>query len=197
MKLRLSLTLLLVIALAACGSSQPAAPTTAPQANPTSAPQANPTSVPPTQPQPTAVPSTNTIAPAATQPAPTDTSAPQPTDTIAPQPTGTATAVPAATKPRPTPTSSGPLTAAIYVANCRSAPAADKPGRVIVQISVEASGGNGRYRYFYQDKESPTKFIEVTGEKGTRLIGEVHVTSGDGQDLKKEFDIATGDLTCP
>jgi hypothetical protein len=98
---------------------------------------------------------------------------------------------------RPTPTSAGPLSAAIYAANCRSAPTADKPGRVIVQISVEASGGNGRYRYFYQDKESPTKFIDVEGEKGTRLIGEVQVTSGDGQEINKEFDIAIGLLTCP
>ena len=113
------------------------------------------------------------------------------------RPTNTATAAPAATKPRPTPTSSGPLAAAIYAANCRSAPTADKPGRIIVQISVEASGGNGRYRYFYQDQESPTKFIEVVGEKGTRIIGEVKVTSGDGQEIKKEFDIAIGDLTCP
>jgi hypothetical protein len=89
------------------------------------------------------------------------------------------------------------LTAAIYTANCRSAPTADKPGQIIVQVSVEASGGNGRYRYFYQDKEWPTKFIDVIGEKGTRLIGEVNVTSGDGQEIKKEFDIAANQLTCP
>jgi hypothetical protein len=75
------------------------------------------------------------------------------------------------------------LSAAVYVANCRSAPTAEKPGRVIVQISVEANGGSGPYRYFYQDKESPTKFIEVIGEKGTRLIGEIKVTSGDGQEI--------------
>jgi hypothetical protein len=66
-----------------------------------------------------------------------------------------------------------------------------------VQISVEAGGGNGRYRYFYLDQESPTKFIEVIGEKGTRLIGEVKVTSGDGQEIKQEFDIAANQLTCP
>jgi hypothetical protein len=192
MKLRFSLTLLLLIALAACSTPQPAAPTTAP----TAAPEVKPTAVPPTQPPPTAVPPTNTSAPAATEPAPTEPP-PAPTDTLAPQPTDTAAAAPAATKLRPTPTSAGPLTAAIYVANCRSAPTADKPGRIIVQISVEASGGNGRYRYFYQDKESPTKFIEVAGEKGTRIIGEVQVTSGDGQELKKEFDIAASQLTCP
>ena len=89
------------------------------------------------------------------------------------------------------------MAAAIYTANCRSAPTTDKPGRVIVQISVEASGGNGRYRYFYQDEESSTKFIEVAGEKGTRIIGEVKFASGDGQEIKKEFDIAVGQLTCP
>jgi hypothetical protein len=89
------------------------------------------------------------------------------------------------------------LTAAIYVANCTSSPTAEKPGRIVVQISVEAGGGNGRYRYFYQDKESPTKFIEVIGEKGTRIIGEVKVASGDGQEIKKEFNISPGELTCP
>jgi hypothetical protein len=95
------------------------------------------------------------------------------------------------------PTSAAPLSAAIYAANCRSAATAEKPGRVLVQISVEASGGNGRYRYFYQDKESPTKFIDVVGEKGTRIIDKVKVTSGDGQELMKEFDIAINQLTCP
>ncbi len=76
-------------------------------------------------------------------------------------------------------------------------PTADKPGNVIVQISVEATGGNGQYHYFFQDKEYPTKFIDVAGEKGTRLIGEVNVTSGDGQSIKKEFNFAIADLTCP
>lgn len=187
MKLRLILTLLMLIALAACGGPQPAAPTTAPETKPTSAP--------PTQ-SPTVVPPTNIAAPAATKPAPTEPP-PAPTETPGPQPTGTAKTTPAATRPRSTATSAGPLSAAIYAANCRSAATAEKPGRVLVQISVEASGGSGRYRYFYQDKESPTKFIEVIGEKGTRLIGEVKVTSGDGQELTKEFDIAVNQLTCP
>ena len=40
-------------------------------------------------------------------------------------------------------------------------------------------------------------WVEVAGEKGTRLIGEVKVTSGDGQEIKKEFDIALSQLTCP
>ncbi len=193
MKLRFILALLLLITLAACGSNQPAPATTAPQA--TTAPASQPTKAAPTQPPPTAVPPTNAAAPAPTKPpAPTNTAVPQPADTAAPQPTNTA---PAATRLRPTPISAGPLAAAIYTANCRSAPTTDKPGRVTVQISVEASGGNGRYRYFYQDKEYPTKFIEVVGEKGTRIIGEVRVTSGDGQELKKEFDIAVDLLTCP
>jgi hypothetical protein len=191
MKLRLSLTLLVLIMLTACGAPQPAAPTTAPAAVPTTAPEVKPTEAPPTQ-----IPPADTLAPAATKPAATKPSA-APTDTAAPQPTDMATAAPTAANLRPTPTSSGPLAAQIYVANCRSAPTTEKPGQVIVQISVEASGGNGRYRYFYQDKASPTNFIDVIGEKGTRLIGEVKVTSGDGQELKKEFDIAIGKLNCP
>ena len=194
MKLHLILLLLLSMALAACGSPQPAAPTSAPAATTapaaTSAPAAQPTSIPPTQPPPTAVPPANTSAPAPTQPPAA------PTDTIAPQPTDTATATPAAAKPRPTPTSAGPLSAAIYVANCRSAPTSDKPGRVIIQISVEATGGNGQYGYTYQNKNYPTKFIDVIGEKGTRSIGEVLITSGN-QQLKQEFNISPGDLTCP
>ncbi len=183
MKLRLSLILSLMIVLAACGSPSPTAPT--------AAPVTQPISVSPTQPQPTIAPPTGAAVPAATKPpvAPTTTSASPLTKT--------ATAAPATNQSRPTPTSAGPLAAAVYVANCRSAPTADKPGGVIVQISVEASGGNGRYRYFFQDKEWPTKFIDVIGEKGTRLINEVKVTSGDGQEIKKEFDIAVGQLTCP
>ncbi|CAG0936297.1 hypothetical protein TFLX_05165 [Thermoflexales bacterium] len=199
MKLRFILALLLLTALAACGTNQPTPAAPAPQATAeqaTSAPASQPTSVPPTQPLPTAVPPTNTSVPATETPTATEP-LPVSTDTTAPQPTNTATAASAATKPRPTPTSAGPLSAAIYTANCRSAPTADKPGRVTVQISIEASGGNGRYRYFYQDKEYPTKFIEVTGEKGTRIIGAVKITSGDGQELTKEFDIAVGQLTCP
>ncbi len=66
-----------------------------------------------------------------------------------------------------------------------------------MQLSVEVSGGNGRYRYFYQDQPSPTSFVDVIGEKGTRLIGELKITSGDGQELKKTFDFATGQLNCP
>jgi hypothetical protein len=186
MKPRLTLVLLLLLALTACSSSQPAVPS-APAVAPTTAPEVQPTSLPPTQVPPAGVPTANTPAPAATTSAPTEP----------PVPTANATATPAATRPRPQPTSAGPLSAAIYAANCRSAPTAEKPGRVLVQISVEASGGNGRYRYFYQDRESPTKFIELVGEKGTRLIDEVKVTSGDGQELKKDFDIAINQLTCP
>jgi hypothetical protein len=182
---RLILILVLLFALTACGSPQPSTPTSVPETQPTSAPPTTP---------PTAVPPTNTAAPAATQPAPTGT--PAPPNTSAPQPTNTATAAPAATRPRPTPTSSGPLQAAIYAANCRSEPSADKPGRVIIQISVEATGGTGRYTYTYQNQNYSTKFIDVIGEKGTRSIGEVLITSGD-QQLKKEFDISPADLTCP
>jgi hypothetical protein len=194
MKFRLLLGLMMTAVLAACGSSpSPAVPAA------TVAPAVNATAVP-NQPAPTAVPPTKAAAPATNAPAPTKavpaqpaTAAPAPTDTLAASPT----IAPTAAKPRPTATSSGPLAATIYVANCRSAPTTDKPGRVVVQISAEATGGNGKYRYYYLDKEFPTKFIDVVGEKGTRAIGEVRITSGDGQELKKEFDIGIGGLSCP
>ena len=184
MKLKLLPGLFLLIALAACSSNPPAP--AAPVA--TTVPETQPTSIPPTQLPPTAaLPATAT--------APTTQAA---SPTVPPStPTETATTAHAATKPRPVATSSGPLTAAIYPANCRSTPTTEKPGGVIVQISIEATGGNGRYRYFYLDKEYPTKFIDVAGEKGTRIIGQVIVTSGDGQQIKKEFDIAISQLTCP
>jgi hypothetical protein len=177
------LGLSLTIALAACGNNpSPVAPSA------TAGPVVNPTAAAPT------VPPTKAAVPATAAPQPTKAA---PTDTIAVTPTTEATPTSAPTRPRPTATSSGPLAATIYVANCRSAPTAEKPGRVIVQISVEASGGNGKYRYSYQDKESPTKFIQVVGERGTRAIGEVRITSGDGQELKKPFDIGIGGLSCP
>jgi hypothetical protein len=189
MKFQLLLGLMVVAMLVACGSSpSPAVPTA------TTAPAVNPTTAAPIQPAATTIPPTKAAVPATTAPQPTQAA---PTDTIAATPLTAATPTSAPTRPRPTATSSGPLAATIYVANCRSAPTADKPGRVIVQISVEASGGNGKYRYFYQDKESPTKFIEVVGERGTRVIGEVRITSGDGQELKKPFDIGVGGLSCP
>jgi len=191
MKFRLLLGLMLTVVLVACGNSpSPVVPTA------TIAPAINATTAAPNQPVPTVVLPTKAIAPATNASVPTK-AAPAPTDTPAATPTAAATTAPTRAAPRPTATSSGPLAAAIYVANCRSMPTVDKPGRVSVQISVEASGGNGKYRYYYQDQESPTKFIDVIGEKGTRLIGEVRLTSGDGQELKKEFDIGIGGLSCP
>jgi hypothetical protein len=199
MKIRLLLGLMVIAMLVACGSNPPPA-----VPNATVAPAGNATSAAPNQPTSTmALPTTATIPPTNT-PVPTTaastspaTAVPTPTDTIAATATVDATATTAAAQPRPTATSSGPLAATIYVADCHSAPDTDKPGRVIVQISVEASGGNGKYRYYYQDKESPTKFIDIVGERGTRSIGEVRITSGDGQELKKEFDIGIGGLNCP
>jgi hypothetical protein len=110
--------------------------------------------------------------------------------------TPTLTPSPVVTRVRPSPTSSGPLGVAVYVANCRRAPVPGKPGNVVVQIAIEATGGNGEFHYFNEGVESPTKFVDITWERGTRLIGSVRVLTGDGQSLKKEYDIPTGALTC-
>ncbi len=121
-----------------------------------------------------------------------------PTWTATPLPTATPTLTPSpvVTRVRPSPTSSGPLSVAVYVVSCRRAPVPGKSGNVIVQISIEAAGGNGDYHYFNEGVESPTKFVDITWERGTRLIGTVRVQSGDGQSLKKEYDIPTKELIC-
>jgi hypothetical protein len=154
---------------------------------PTPVPELSITRVPPTakpsaQPSPTRTP----------LPPPTD----RPTSTILPSLTATPTLIATLIRPSPTPTSSGPLSVAVYVANCRRASTPGKPGNVIVQISIEAAGGNGRYRYFNQGVESTSKFIDIVWERGTRLIGTVTVISGDGQIAEKEYDIVTGELEC-
>jgi hypothetical protein len=111
--------------------------------------------------------------------------------------TPTATAKP---RPRPTATATGPLTfigMGIYVANCRFTPTADKPGQIVIQISIEVMGGTGAYQYFDNEgKVWPTKFIDVLSEKGTASIGKVKVTSGDAQTIEKEYYIQPSDLTC-
>ena len=145
-----------------------------------------------TRPPATARPSATSIAVESTS---TPTPVP-PTNTVTPTATPTLTPSPVVTRVRPSPTSSGPLSVAVYVASCRRAPAPGKPGNVVVQISIEATGGNSEFRYFSEGVESPTKFIDIAWERGTRLIGSVRVTSGDGQNLKKEYDIPTGELIC-
>ena len=173
----------LVIGLAVLLSACDRASITPHAQTPTPVPELNITRVPPTF-RPTI------------QPSPTDTPLPAPTDmpTFVPSPTATSTPTPI--HPSPTPTSAGPLSVAVYVANCRRAPTPDKPGNVIVQISIEAAGGNGRYRYFNHGVESANKFIDIVWERGTRLIGLVKVISGDGQIAEKEYDIVTGELEC-
>ena len=185
----------LAVLLSACAR---AAITPHPQ-TPTPVPELNVTRVPPTA-KPT-VQSSPTRTPL---PLPTDlpTSTILPSLTATPRPTSTSTSLPTSTllpmpiRPSLTPTSSGPLSVAVYVANCRRAPTPDKPGNVTVQISIEAAGGNGRYRYFNQGVESANKFIDIVWERGTRLIGLVKVISGDGQIAEKEYDIVTGELEC-
>jgi hypothetical protein len=105
---------------------------------------------------------------------------------------------PTRVRPWPTATSSGPLTIEIYVANCQSAPTAVKPAGIIIQISIEARGGNGVYKYFDNEGvQHSSKFIDISWAKGSALIGKVTVTSGDGQTVEKEYFISLAELKCP
>ena len=167
MKIALALSCLALI-LSACG-----------------APTSTPTSAPPAVETPAATATRAPVVEATATPIPPTKA---PTDT----PTATATAT---RRPRPTPTSSGPLDFQVYIAGCKSVPTPQK-NNLLITISVEATGGNGVYRYLHRSVEEPDKFIDITWERGTRLIGEVTVTSGDGQSITKEYDFATGDLVC-
>jgi hypothetical protein len=185
--------LVLCLALTVTACTQEPAPF---ESSPTSAP---PAALPTTAP-PTVAPST--VAPPTVAPTEAPTEAPQATavsPTAVPpteSPTDTPTAAPSPTsRPRATPAPVGLLDFLTYVAGCRSAPTPQKPGNVVITISVEATGGNGVYRYFHQGVEEPDKFIDVEWEKGSRLIGEVTVTSA-GQSLTKEYDYLPDDY-CP
>ena len=191
MKLRLSLTLLLLITLVACGGPQPAAPATAPAVAPTTAPEVKPTSAPPTQPPPTTVPPANTAAPAATQPAPTE---PPPTDTAAPQPTDTATSC------------TGCDQTASHGDFIRSISGDDLRGQLPQRTNGRQSPGGHRADLGRSQRRQWQLSLLLSGQgivrpsssrwsarKVRALIGEVRVTSGDGQEIKKEFDIGIND----
>lgn len=188
MKLKSFLLLIAVtLVLAACGRG-PEAETSAP-------PQPTATSV---ETQPTAPADTPAVATAvATEPPvapPTSTSEPPATAPASDTP------APSATAPRPrataTPVSIGPLDFQFYMAGCRRAPTAEKPGNVFITISVEATGGNGVYRYVREGVDLPGKFFDVEIELGTSINGKVTVVSGDGQTLEKEFFFSTNNIEC-
>ncbi len=178
--------------LTACGQSGPApaiepSPASPDSFTPTAAlPATSPAPAIPTN-APTIAAHTPTLPPTAVPPSVTATDTP----TLPP-------ATPTSARPRPTAASSGRLSVAIYVANCRSAPTATKPGGIVIQISVEVQGGNGVYKYFDNEGGLRTsKFIDIDWEKGARLLGKVTVTSGDGQTVEKEYSISPSELNCP
>ena len=198
MKIKFGLSLLvLLLVLSACQQNAPAQPvptlTPVPGVNATQA-------LPPATAAPAVAPSATSavVAPATLAPtvaAPANT--PVPSETASPVPNASPTKAPVR-RPTATVTSSGPLSAQVYVVpnSCHSAPTPGKPGNVTFQISVEAKGGNGVYQYTYNSTTSKNKFIDMTWEKGTRLLGTVTVTSGDGQSFDVVLNINIADLTC-
>lgn len=59
----------------------------------------------------------------------------------------------------------------VYIAGCRSVSTVEKPGNRLVTLAIEAGGGNGIYRYYYQVGgqwiQLPDKFITIEWEAGT------------------------------
>ena len=197
MKIKFGLSLLvLLLVLSACQQNAPAQSvstlTPVPGVNATQA-------LPPATAAPAVVPSATAAVVAPAKPtvaAPANT--PVPSDTPSPSLTVSPTKA-QVRRPTATATSSGPLSAQAYVVpnSCHSAPTPGKPGNVTFQISVEAKGGNGVYQYTYNSTTSKSKFIDIAWEKGTRLLGTVTVTSGDGQSFDVVLNISVADLTCP
>jgi hypothetical protein len=191
MKKIVVLVVIVTCVLTACGQGAPT-----PIGEPTFVPNTTipPTTVPATTVPATAIPANTLTVRAATPTLPSTRASVGATDTPA-APLDTPTAAP---QLRPRATSAGPLTVAIYVANCRSVPTTAKPGAIVIQISVEAQGGNGVYTYFNNEGvQQKTKFIDIDWEKGTHLLGRVTVTSGDGQTVEKEYSISPSELKCP
>lgn len=173
----LVVALCLALALTACGGRGGEEPTgSAPQ--PTTA-DVNPPS--PTDSSPSGPP-------AATDVVETPVEAQTETPTLEP----TATSQP---RPRATPTNIGPLDFQFYIAGCRHAPTADKPGNAAITISIEANGGNGIYQYIYENTTLPGKFFDIERELGTSVNGKATVVSGN-QTLEKEFYFQTTNLEC-
>ncbi len=131
---------------------------------------------------------TPTATPASTPVPPTPTAPPSLTHT----PTPTLTRVAATLTPAPT----GLLSVQAYVAQCRLVPTPDKPGSIVVQLSIEAAGGDGRYRYFVQGREFSDKLVDVAWSLGARLIVSYTVTAGDGQSITRVFNASPGELNC-
>lgn len=131
--------------------------------------------------------------PTPTGTSPTSTPAPP---TATPSLTHTPTPTPTRVVVTLTPAPIGLLAAQAYVAQCRLAPTPDKPGSIVVQLSIEAAGGDGRYRYFVQGREFSDKLVDVAWSLGARLIVTYTVTAGDGQSITRVFNASPGELNC-
>ena len=62
-------------------------------------------------------------------------------------------------------------------------------------IRIDATGGNGIYRY-YRENIEVTQVSERPATKGTAVIDAYRVTSGDGQKVEKKIRFTGSEFGC-
>ena len=184
--------LLAALTMLACtlgSSATPPSPTSDTPATPTATtpPIAPPSSQPTTSPTPQiGVASPTPVTSTATLTATTTITA---SETITPT-----DVTPTATKPAPPPPSSGPLNFSASLVGCRLDPS--RKGGIVLTFKIEATGGNGVYRYYDEDKEV-TAVYDRAATKGTAVIISYRVTSSDGQSKETKIFFKANDFNCP
>ena len=181
-------TALIMLACTLGSSATPPPPTGDTQAVPTS-------TIPPIA--PTSSQATNIPTPqiGVASPTPVTTTATlTATVTITASETITSTDVtPTVTKPAPPP-SSGPLDFSARLDGCRLD--SSRAGRLFLKFKIEATGGNGVYRYYDEGKEV-TAVYDRAATKGTAVIISYRVTSSDGQSKETKIFFKANDFNCP
>jgi hypothetical protein len=101
-----------------------------------------------------------------------------------------ATTVPATKAP---PRSIGPLDFNVSIVGCQLDPS--RGGGVVLTIRIDATGGNGIYRY-YRENIEVTQVFERPATKGTAVIETYRIMSGDGQTAEKKIRFTGSQFGC-
>jgi hypothetical protein len=179
MSKRLSLSIGLVMLIAASMACSFAGTATEPTAVP-------PTTAPPSPPPINTLPAVATFPPIAPptvagEVLPTDTTTPTATET--PQPSAGATA-------KPNVASSGPLSVRYEVVKIKRSP----DDQAVMTLRVIATGGGGGYQYFHDNIKQAGATFDVLGRCGKPFVHTIKVKSASGESVAVPYFEAG---TCP